>query len=726
MNPKMYFIENLTLSAWALAFWLRLLGRRLRGAGGAQRCYVIDGSRVAMLCAKILAPLAGVKVERLAFRLIDLHDEAGLLIYLRITHQDLEEVQQNAIAGPVFQDLIRSGALCDRAAMFLAKSMVTGGVGTRSSMRKAMFLTHVCLWKAKQEPTGIPAPVLILERRPWLGAILRYASKYGVEITPVHPSSDFRAALRRRIPKNIVYLLRRLRLHLARGGTFSFRRSGPSKRTGDPAVRAVEPRFQSIQTTETPGGRVAVQFHGQLNLNHPEQHSDLPFWQRSPLRGDDVLVIFEHTRVPADHQKWAELAEHGMAAVALNSGATTISAVPVFSHTTGINRRRQKSLLRLDSSAEAAWVHDRLAEYNRLREYWSHLIGAYDIKVYLTWYKYDGQHMAIADALQASGGVTAVYQRSFEPLASPEGTTCADIAFGFSQSTAQVERDSNSVIRYHVTTGYIGDHRYSLLRAGAQRLRDKFQQRGARQILAFSDENSLDDLRWHPGHPFVRENYAFLLEKVLAEPWFGLVLKPKTPQTLRRRLGPVAETLRRAEETGRCYVYEDGTLQGSYPPAAAGLAADIAVHGHLSGGTAAVDQALAGVRTLLMDREGWSVSPLYRLGVGRVVFTDWEELWKACLEHWSSRQGIPGFGDWTPMLEELDPFRDGRAAERMGTYLHWLLEGFRAGHDRETVMEAAAERYCKAWGWDKVSDVCGKSLQVDYPVSAKTKLVARS
>ena len=62
------------------------------------------------------------------------------------------------------------------------------------------------------------------------------------------------------------------------------------------------------------------------------------------------------------------------------------------------------------------------------------------------------------------------------------------------------------------------------------------------------------------------------------------------------------------------------------------------------------------------------------------------------------------------MLDELDPFRDGRAAERMGTYVHWLMEGFKAGHNREVVMAEAAERYCAAWGRDKVTVVNHPSL----------------
>ena len=59
------------------------------------------------------------------------------------------------------------------------------------------------------------------------------------------------------------------------------------------------------------------------------------------------------------------------------------------------------------------------------------------------------------------------------------------------------------------------------------------------------------------------------------------------------------------------------------------------------------------------------------------------------------------------MLDHLDPFRDGRAAERMGTYIQWLIEGFKAGLDRETVMADAAERYCANWGSDKITEVNG-------------------
>ena len=221
------------------------------------------------------------------------------------------------------------------------------------------------------------------------------------------------------------------------------------------------------------------------------------------------------------------------------------------------------------------------------------------------------------------------------------------------------------------------------------------------------DENSLDDFRWHTGHQHFQIDYEFLLTQLLEDPFLGIIFKPKTPITLRKRLGPVAELLAQGEKTGRCVLLGSGAMQSTTAPIEAGLAADVTV-GNLPSATSSIECALGGVPSLLIDRWGFPRSPLYRLGLGKMVFKEWDTLWRAWEEHWKSPGGIPGFGDWSPMLDELDPFRDGRAAERMGNYLKWLIEGLKAGLDRETVMADAAERYSARWGQDKVTEVNGQ------------------
>ena len=47
----------------------------------------------------------------------------------------------------------------------------------------------------------------------------------------------------------------------------------------------------------------------------------------------------------------------------------------------------------------------------------------------------------------------------------------------------------------------------------------------------------------------------------------------------------------------------------------------------------------------------------------------------------------------------------------MGTYLEWLMEGFKAGLPRETVLADAAERYSKIWGKDKILSVNSPNIR---------------
>ena len=134
----------------------------------------------------------------------------------------------------------------------------------------------------------------------------------------------------------------------------------------------------------------------------------------------------------------------------------------------------------------------------------------------------------------------------------------------------------------------------------------------------------------------------------------------------------------------------------------AGLSSDICVSGHLGGGTAPLECAIAGLPTLLIDREGCPESKLYELPEGKVIFKDWPSAIDAIMLHFNTPGGMDGFGDWSSIINDLDPFRDGYGAKRMGNYLHWLIQGFEEGLDRDAVMADAAEKYRKQWGNDKV------------------------
>ena len=229
----------------------------------------------------------------------------------------------------------------------------------------------------------------------------------------------------------------------------------------------------------------------------------------------------------------------------------------------------------------------------------------------------------------------------------------------------------------------------------------------AQRIFSIFDGGSSEDERWGVGNINFKQEYQFILEKVLEEQWLGLVVKSKKPGSLRMRLGNVSELLDSAIDTGRCYFSEDTDYYDknlSIRPADAALASDIAIHLCLYAGSAGLEAALTDTPTLLLDRYNLHDSQFYKLDKEKVVFQGLSEMWDNIKEHWE-REAIPGFGDWTPIINDIDPFRDGKAAYRMNSFMLSLLDGFKTGYEREEILENAVHSYGKKWGYDKISSV---------------------
>ena len=704
-----YFVDNLTVRAWFFYVLPRLIVRRVSRKTGPTQCFVVDSSRLVMGIARKLQWITGVAVEALVFRQVEMRDDQGQHVYTRIEHQDKYHLVELAQAQPAYEELTRSGLLNGRLPLALGMKISRSGIQNFQNPRGCLAVVQACAWKKKQVADKDTPAVLFLQRRPWLGAIASYASENGLSVIATPQVFDSRAFLKRYFPSWALASLRSLR------GKDAIYRTPGKKRTDTPrlglghALDSVPAKADSPSLSATSSARVAVEYWGNLNLDQPERHSELFFWQQSSLPGSDVVVTFALPHSPLDSGKWEEVTSHGMAAVALHPTATTYSAAPLFTPLP-TNRRHSRLVPSLrGAGVDAQWIKREIEDYGNTVSYWTQVLSSLNAKVFVSWYKGEAQHCAIGDALESLGGLNAIYQRSYFVDPSILTNVGPNIVFGYSRLQADNAPAFGGDPLHWVTTGYIGDHRFPLLRYSANSIRQMLREKGAQRIIAFFDDNSGEDPRWSLDYQWMRHNYTFLLEKVLAEPWFGLLIKPKVPSMLRPRLGPVADLLKQAEATGRCFVYEAGTVFGSHPPAEAAMAADVAIDCKMYTGSAAMDAALAGVPTLIMDREGWPATPLYQLGVGRVIFTDWDSAWQTCQEHWDRPGGTPGFGDWSPMLDELDPFRDGRAAERMGDYIHWLIQGFNTGLDRETVLANASERYCKLWGKDKIIEFNGAS-----------------
>ncbi len=651
--------------------------------------YVFDASARVLKAATIVARLFKCKVEPLRFRAVDLKDESGMRIGVRVRYFDVAQVQADILSS---SSLVRQmAAMPELARIFLAKRVATQAAHDPLSLARVLYLIQVVKWKSTKENWGKTR--LFLRSRLWKKPITRYGEEFGIEVVFSRYiggnslSDTIREILGDRNLERYRYISKVLR------SVFEY------------FLTVFSPSKDRHQIPL--GTYVATESYGALCLDHPEYHSDLFFWQQSDLRSRNSLLIFSGIDI-LDSGKWRELREKGINAVASKPLATIVQEAPVYIPTNRYPEIRKPTWYpkQVADSEVGCWITREVNSYLKRCNHWEDFFEQLGIMVYVLWFKHTPDHCAMADALQKLGGVLAVYQRSYEDVPNAGLMVGADIEFGFSKGHAEVERMNNSVIPYHITTGYIGDHRFPLLRKQADIVRKQIIAHGAERIVAYCDEGSMADGRWERDHQSIQENYAFLLEKVLEESWLGLVIKPKAPRTLNERLGPVADLLDRAKATGRCHIYAEGSIHSIHPPALAAMSADVTIHENLAAGTAGIQSALAGTPTLLLDLDGWKVSDLYRLEVGKVVFLSWDSIWEACLGQWEGG-AINGFGEWGSILDDLDPFRDGRAAERVGTYLRWLIDSLVAGDSREKALVDAADRYRQAWGSDKVTEVNG-------------------
>ena len=62
----------------------------------------------------------------------------------------------------------------------------------------------------------------------------------------------------------------------------------------------------------------------------------------------------------------------------------------------------------------------------------------------------------------------------------------------------------------------------------------------------------------------------------------------------------------------------------------------------------------------------------------------------------------PLLGDMSSIVDEIDPYRDGKASIRVGEFIYWYIGGLKKGFSRDKSLEMAARNYANKWGENKV------------------------
>lgn len=322
--------------------------------------------------------------------------------------------------------------------------------------------------------------------------------------------------------------------------------------------------------------------------------------------------------------------------------------------------------------------------------YWEDFFSSMNIKVKFRFHDIFG----IRDiAAKLSGAVVISYHYSDHSDARIVRDEICDVFFIWGEKYKNGLSMAHSTTRNLIITGYIFDYTFDRLKSRAQLIKDSFNNKVVYLIGVLSE-----NLGFYLAKTQMK-CYESVLGYAVNNSDVGLIIKPKKENDEMR--------LKTADETKDfvdILIKQDRIkfLSSAKYPVEAGLASNIVI-GMIPDSTAALECALAGVPTVIYDCTNSGEShPLYISGNNKIIFNNMEQLLNMINSDKEYLGSISGFADWSRILMDIDPFRDGKANIRIGFYIKTLICKLDDGLTKDEAIKTANETYANEFGWDKV------------------------
>jgi len=173
--------------------------------------YYID---ITMIAKKIVSPLfniIGINIKQLEFKMMDIHDDNGELVRIRLPRVDMFEIQDRIIHSNAYLSLQHESWSQDHIIDYLNKGLIDGGINVSSSVARIVYLIEVVAWYMKK--TGCQSSIFIINSRPWLDVYKNIAYKKNISLVDVNPVEFKLSSLLNLIRSNayLYFILKKLK-----------------------------------------------------------------------------------------------------------------------------------------------------------------------------------------------------------------------------------------------------------------------------------------------------------------------------------------------------------------------------------------------------------------------------------------------------------------------------------------------------------------------------------
>jgi len=287
-----------------------------------------------------------------------------------------------------------------------------------------------------------------------------------------------------------------------------------------------------------------------------------------------------------------------------------------------------------------------------------------NVKAFLTGANYYREVDAIQMIAPTLGIHTLSYQISNHRQPAPGLLTNADTMFVFSPLYHGLWTNDGIHPRSFVDIGYPYDTSFNLVRPRAQQSRSELQAAGAKFIICYFDENPTISKYGNVSIDDNNNELLALMRLVLDDPEMGLVIKTKLRSYSPQYIPELSEVWKSVQATGRLAELIYGPRRNIIFPAEAALTSDMTI-GHACGTTAVLEGVLAGTRGILINPYGAILANHDLYAEADIIYSTMDAALEAIRALKAGNPERQGLGDWSSLLDQIDPFRDGQAGRRM-------------------------------------------------------------
>lgn len=295
-------------------------------------------------------------------------------------------------------------------------------------------------------------------------------------------------------------------------------------------------------------------------------------------------------------------------------------------------------------------------------------------------------HVIQSLAMEASAGINIRTTYSFPPI---KDTTYAREfhTFFLWGRMAKCDVDTDMLYCKHLLiSGYLFDHLFSRIAIPPPQARFI----GQRRTIAVFDES------YGGWNNFSKECIVDFYTQVsllaLARDDVGLVIKSK--RYGQQEIAAMSSSFGEAAQQGKIFMVEGES------PYKACVGAELALCVGIN--SAGIEAALFGLPVLFLAVDNTVCPLLEHEHLPQYVHHDAKTFIQAVTRYLADEVALERLRLDSAILDAVDPFRDKRAGERIGLFIHDFLAANDAGSDADQALSAAVEAYSRKWGPDKV------------------------